>query len=173
LSVSRHNLAWYWPNVQDVNCPNSVLSLLLTRQYVAYKMSKGRRYDDPEPEVLTIRNGIHLLFAVPRFANREGKQMQTQTISLSSEIDAYILKSAIPYRSWYVGITADIPERLFGYHQVSRENAWWIYRRCPNATEARALEAAYHKAGCKGAGGGGDWDSIYIYAYVITPSTLE
>jgi hypothetical protein len=99
--------------------------------------------------------------------------MQTQTLSLSSEIDAWMLKSGILNGGWYVGVTSDIEERLFGYHQVPRENHSWIHRRCLNAAEARALEAAYHKAGCKGAGGGGGSNSVYIYAYVITATTVE
>ena len=98
--------------------------------------------------------------------------MQTQTISLGGEIDAYIQQSGIRNNGWYVGITSDVEERLFGDHHVSREG-WWIHGRCSSATEARALEAAYHNAGCKGAGGGGDRDSLYIYAYVITSSTVE
>jgi hypothetical protein len=99
--------------------------------------------------------------------------MQTQTLSLSSEIDAWMLKSGVLNGGWYVGITSDIEERVFGHHQVPRANHWWIYRRCLNATEARTLEAAYHRVGCKGAGGGGDDDCIYIYAYVITRATVE
>ena len=99
--------------------------------------------------------------------------MQAQTINLSGEIDTYIQRSGVRNSGWYVGITSDVEERLFGYHQVPRQNSWWIYRRCPNATEARELEAAYHRAGCKGAGGGGDNDAVYIYAYVITSTTVE
>jgi hypothetical protein len=99
--------------------------------------------------------------------------MYTQTLSLSSEIDAHMLKSGVRNPGWYVGITADIPGRLFGDHHVSRENDTWIYRRCLSAPEARALEAAYHKVGCKGCVGGGDSNSIYIYAYVITGTTVE
>jgi hypothetical protein len=99
--------------------------------------------------------------------------MQTQTLSLSSEIDAWMLKSGILNSGWYVGITSDIEGRLFGYHQVPRQNHWFIYRRCVSAAEARTLEAAYHRAGCKGAGGGGDNTAVYIYAYAITPNTVE
>jgi hypothetical protein len=98
--------------------------------------------------------------------------MQTQTLSLSSEIDAYMLKSGVRNGGWYVGITSDVEKRLFGDHNVSREG-WWIHGHCSSATEARALEAAYHNVGCKGAGGGGDSYSAYIYAYVITQSTVE
>jgi len=99
--------------------------------------------------------------------------MQAQTLSLCREIDAWMLKSGIRNAGWYVGITSDIEERLFGHHQAPRGNHWWIYRRCPNATEARELEAAYHRAGCRGAGGGGDNTAVYIYAYVITSVTVE
>jgi hypothetical protein len=98
--------------------------------------------------------------------------MQTQTISLSGEIDAYIQQSGVPNSGWYVGITSDVEQRLFGDHNVSRSGVW-IHGRCPNATEARALEAAYHRAGCKGAGGGGDSNAVYLYAYVITATTVE
>jgi hypothetical protein len=98
--------------------------------------------------------------------------MQTQTLSLSGEIDAYMLKSGIRKSGWYVGITSDVEERLFGEHQARRDG-WWIHGRCANAAEARALEAAYHRAGCKGAGGGGDSTAIYIYAYLTTSTTVE
>jgi hypothetical protein len=99
--------------------------------------------------------------------------MQVQTLSLSGEIDAWMTKSGVRNSGWYVGITADIQGRLFDYHQVSRRNDTWIYRCCPNAAEARSLESAYHRAGCKGAGGGGDGACVYIYAYVITLNTVE
>jgi hypothetical protein len=95
------------------------------------------------------------------------------TLSLSSEIDAYMKKSGVPYNGWYVGITSDIEERLFGYHKVTRPRGWWIWRPCLNATEARNLEAAYHRAGCQGAGGGGDHGCVYIYAYAVTMTTVE
>ena len=99
--------------------------------------------------------------------------MNAATISIGGEIDAHITKSGSPNNRWYVGITSNVQERLFGYHNVPRQNAWWIYRQCTSAAEARALETAYHQAGCQGAGGGGDEDSVYIYAYVITPTTVE
>jgi hypothetical protein len=99
--------------------------------------------------------------------------MLAQTLSLSSEIDAYMVQSGVRNPGWYVGITSDVQERLFGHHRVDRTKNWWIYRRCANASEARDLEAAYHRAGCKGSGGGGDAGCVHIYAYVITPTTVE
>jgi hypothetical protein len=99
--------------------------------------------------------------------------MNTQTLALSSEIDAHMTQSGIPNNRWYVGITSNVQERLFGYHRVSRQNDTWIYRHCLNATEARDLEAAYHRAGCKGDTGGGDATCCTIYAYVVTMATVE
>jgi hypothetical protein len=100
--------------------------------------------------------------------------MVTQTIyAVSSEIDAHMRKSGIPNSSWYVGVTSDIQERLFGFHKVPRQNHWFIYRRCENAAAARLLEAAYHRAGCKGSTGGGTGDCAFVYAYVITLNTCE
>ncbi|MGB2678376.1 MAG: hypothetical protein WAN12_14920 [Candidatus Acidiferrum sp.] len=100
--------------------------------------------------------------------------MATQTLSeISSEIDAHMRSSGIPNSKWYVGITSDIEQRLFGHHKVPRQNHWFIYRRCASADDARSLEAAYHRAGCQGAGGGGDASASVIYAYVITQTTVE
>ncbi len=93
--------------------------------------------------------------------------------SIIAEIDAHMRKSGIANSSWYVGITSDVDERLFGFHQVPKKNHWFIYRLANNANEARATEAAYHSAGCKGAGGGGDSAAVYVYAYVITARTVE
>jgi hypothetical protein len=82
-------------------------------------------------------------------------------------------QSGVPNNRWYVGITSDIEGRLFGYHNVTRPHGLWVHGRCASASEARALEAAYHQAGCQGAGGGGDTHSVHIYAYVITQTTVE
>jgi len=93
--------------------------------------------------------------------------------SIMTEINGHIQKSGIANAQWYVGITADIEKRLFGDHQVPRENHWYIYRRALSASEARDIEAAYHRAGCQGAGGGGDETAVYVYAYVVTAQTVE
>jgi len=89
------------------------------------------------------------------------------------EIDSHMKKSGITNPHWYVGITSDVEERLFGYHQVPPTNHWFIYRRVINSDEARAIENAYHSAGCKGSGGGGDQNTVYVYVYVITSITKQ
>lgn len=100
--------------------------------------------------------------------------LQTQVSStIVAEIDAHMRKSGIVNSGWYVGITSDVEERLFGYHRVPRQNHWFIYRRANNHEDARAIEGAYHRAGCKGGGGGGDYTSTVVYAYAITGGTVE
>lgn len=103
--------------------------------------------------------------------------MQTQAIQtvqlIINDINAHMKKSGIPNAKWYVGITSDINERLFGYHNVPRQNHWYIHRRADNATDARYIETAYHNAGCKGSGGGGNKTAVFVYSYVITQQTVE
>jgi hypothetical protein len=97
----------------------------------------------------------------------------TPSSAIIRDIDAHMTKSGIPNGRWYVGVTSDIERRLFGFHAVSRQKHWFIYRQAVNSAAARDIENAYHKAGCQGAGGGGDLTARYVYAYVITPTTVE
>jgi hypothetical protein len=100
--------------------------------------------------------------------------IQTQPSgTIIAEINAHMKLSGLPNRSWNVGITCDIEQRLFGYHRVPKQNHWFIYRRATDSEQARAIEAAYHKAGCQGGCGGGDHTATYVYAYVIKPNTVE
>ena len=97
------------------------------------------------------------------------------TNPIIAEIDAFMLRSGVRNPGWYVGITSDVEARLFGNHKVHRQNDTWIYRPCASEREARAIEAAYHRAGCKGDSGGGSGDGTakIIYAYVIKLTTVE
>jgi hypothetical protein len=93
--------------------------------------------------------------------------------TIIAEINAHMKASGVPNTGWNVGITCDVDDRLFGYHKVSRQNNCWIYRRAMNSEQARAIEAAYHRAGCKGGCGGGDHTATFVYAYVVTSNTVE
>jgi len=92
---------------------------------------------------------------------------------IMGEINEHMRRSGVPNSGWYVGITSDTDDRLFGFHRVRKTNHWYIARQCKNSTEARSIEAAYHRAGCKGGTGGGDNNSMIVYAYVITDYTVE
>lgn len=101
--------------------------------------------------------------------------MSTKTKSeIVAEITAHIGKSGSQYYSeWYAGIASDPESRLFDDHNVSRENAWWIYRQASSDDEAREAEAELIELGCKGGGGGGGEDTVFVYAYKITSTTKE
>jgi len=90
-----------------------------------------------------------------------------------ADIDAHIKKQGGQYSSWYVGITADIEERVYGEHKVPREGHWRIHREADSAAISRAVEKAFLDAGCKGGPGGGDDSAVWVYAYLITANTVE
>jgi hypothetical protein len=96
----------------------------------------------------------------------------TPTSTIYADFNAYIRQFGHPLSSWYVGITSDIDQRLFSDHAVSRTGAW-IWRRAESHRESRDIEMAYHDAGCRGSHGGGNYTAVYIYAYLITQTTVE
>lgn len=77
------------------------------------------------------------------------------------------------YSDYYVGITKDIKERLFGAHKVPTEGHCYIYREALNDTHARAIEKHYLDKGMQGGGSGGDVESVYVYVYKISSVTVE
>ena len=91
--------------------------------------------------------------------------------TIVNEISAHIQKQGGTPLSWYVGITANIEQRLFGDHRVPKENHWWAHRRAVSSDAARSAEKALLDWGCDGGGGGGDSDAVYVYAYLKTTST--
>ena len=75
------------------------------------------------------------------------------------------------YSECYVGITSDVDDRLFGDHNVPKENGHWIYRTAISDTVAREIEKHFLDSGMDGGGGGGDATSKIVYAYKKTSST--
>lgn len=91
-----------------------------------------------------------------------------------NDIDAHLKFSGKQYYSeFYIGITKNIESRLFGDHNVSKDNSWWIYRTADSAKIARDVEGYYQQKGMRGFNGGGDDESRIVYCYVITSTTLE
>lgn len=91
-----------------------------------------------------------------------------------ADIDAHLQKSDKKYYSdFYIGITNDIERRLFTEHNVSRTDAWWIFREATNKTTAQEVEEYYLENGMKGDTGGGTEDSTFVYCYEITNKTKE
>lgn len=73
---------------------------------------------------------------------------------------------------WYAGIASDPDDRLFQQHKVDRQSAW-IHCLADSDQSAREAEAYLHRIGYKGGGGGGSYMSTTVYAYKITPTTVE
>jgi hypothetical protein len=99
------------------------------------------------------------------------KQTAQQIIA---DIDAHLQKSSKQnYSDFYIGITNDVERRLFNEHNVSKENAWWIYRQAVSKEHAQAVEEHYLSKGMEGDTGGGTNETVFVYCYEITNQTVE
>ena len=87
------------------------------------------------------------------------------------KISARIEKQGGAHSDWYCGIASNIEGQLFFGHSVSRENDLWVDSECESSGAARAVAKALLELGCDG-GIGGDEDSIYVYAYLKSSSTV-
>ncbi len=98
--------------------------------------------------------------------------MKKEKEQIKQEILAHINKEGGAKSSWYVGITQNIEQRLFGDHKVQKENAWYAFREAMNSTEAREIEKYFIETiGTDGGTGGGDNDASWVYAYKKTSQT--
>ena len=70
--------------------------------------------------------------------------MRLTAKEIIADFDAHLQKSSKQYYSnFYVGITNNIERRLFTEHNVSKENAWWIYRTATDKATAQKVEEYY------------------------------
>lgn len=91
-------------------------------------------------------------------------------------IDEHLSKSPKQYyRDFYIGITDNIDERLFGYHKVNKQTDWWIYCGGDSEDIARNVEKYYLDKGMRGGPGGGKGEgkTKFVYCYEITSNTKE
>jgi len=75
----------------------------------------------------------------------------------------------IPYKYFYIGITDNINERLFGYH---KPDAGYIHSMADNEKTARNVEKYFLNKGMQGGSGGGK-QPTYVYVYLISKDTVE
>lgn len=86
--------------------------------------------------------------------------------AIRQAIDSHLECSPKQYYSdFYIGITDNIEERLFGFHRVPRSGHWFIWRPADSADVARRIEKYYLDKGMDGGTGGGDGDTRYVYCY--------
>jgi len=101
-------------------------------------------------------------------------EMIAEGNGIIAEIKAHIKECGGNYSNWYVGITCDRDQRLFVDHNVKKKGGAWISYKASSSVLAREVEK-YFIDNCKtqGGPGGGDDDSVYVYAYKITNETVE
>ena len=90
-----------------------------------------------------------------------------------ADIDQHLTRSdKLYYSDYYIGITNDVNRRLFEEHNVSKDNAWWIYREADDKETAQSVEEYYLQKGMQGDAGGGTIQSRYVYCFEITNDTM-
>ena len=87
------------------------------------------------------------------------------------KISGHIEKQGWAHSDWYCGIASNVEDQLFYDHNVSRERDLWVDSECESSGAARAVRKAFLEFGCDGVSGG-DKDSIYVYAYLKSSSTV-
>lgn len=87
------------------------------------------------------------------------------------KIGSEIQRVGLPHSRWYVGIAENPKERVFGAHSVSEELDIFFICKANSAEEARIAENELLKKGCDGGSGGGNQDSIWVYAYLKSNRT--
>ena len=91
---------------------------------------------------------------------------------ITNDIIAHVNRQGGPFALWYVGITSDTTSRLHVDHKVPEENHWFITRNAGTVQSARNIEALLiENYEMDGGPGGGDDDSIHVYAYLKTSVT--
>ena len=83
--------------------------------------------------------------------------------SIISDFEKYVGND--DYSNWYVGITNDIDRRLFGEHKVDMKQDRWIHSPADSKDVAREVEEYFLDKGMDGDTGGGNDDTIHVYAF--------
>ena len=93
--------------------------------------------------------------------------------AIAEEIEAHIRTQGGACGDWYVGVTSDIEQGLFGDHNVPSQDSWYICRRTFTPADAKAIEADLVRLGCDGGAKCRDDAAVFVYAYLKTPATKQ
>ena len=94
--------------------------------------------------------------------------------TIIDEIQKHLAKSGRRYYSdFYIGITNNVEQRMFKEHNVSKDNAWWIYRTAQTPDIAQEVEKHFLSYGMRGDHKGGNTTSNIVYCYAVSPTTTE
>ena len=111
---------------------------------------------------------------VRELTNSMGAEMANEKQTKISEIIGYIKKHTTPKDKWYVGITNDVKERLFSFHNVKEKIGAYICVSTSSSKTAHEIEEyLLDEYGFDGGTEGGKDDTIYVYAYKIMSYTKQ
>jgi len=98
-------------------------------------------------------------------------QVKEELVRIITEIESFIIDNGGFFCDWYVGITEDIQERLYGCHNVKDT---CITVKAPSIEFARIIEKYFiEERKTDGGTGGGNYGNIYVYAYKKQNHTKE
>ncbi len=93
--------------------------------------------------------------------------------TIISEFESFMRKNGRYYNEFYVGIAANPTDRLVNGHNVSSDvPAIWSTAQMHTDT-VRSIEQYFITKGTLGGTGGGNTDTQYVYAYLVTADTRE
>lgn len=86
--------------------------------------------------------------------------------TIRAEIKNHIASEGGAYSNWYVGIAKSARERLFEDHKVKEKEDSWIFRKSESDKIARRIEDYFvNTLKTDGNPGGGDENTVFVYAY--------
>jgi hypothetical protein len=98
-------------------------------------------------------------------------KLKQELIKTIAEIESFIFENGGLFSDWYAGITDNIKERLYRYHNVKDT---CVFVKTPSVEFARIIEKYFiEERKTDGGTGGGNDGSFYAYAYKKQSYTKE
>lgn len=99
--------------------------------------------------------------------------MKSDEFQIAQKIIRHIETHGGEFNRWYVGITSDVKLRLFSTHNVNHDNDWTYENAKTQAMAEEVVKYIMENYKTRGGFGGGDGSAISVYAYKITPRTIQ
>ncbi|MCU0652915.1 MAG: hypothetical protein MUD10_01525 [Candidatus Pacebacteria bacterium] len=93
--------------------------------------------------------------------------------NIIQEFEAFMRQHGTHYHQFYVGIASNPNERLINGHGIDATIPHIFWDRTLPTSVARAIEKYFLDKGSRGGTGGGDINTQFVYAYLITPRTRQ
>lgn len=99
--------------------------------------------------------------------------VKSDVLQVAQKIIRHIETHGGEFDRWYVGITSDLKLRLFSTHSVNNDNHWTYENARTQETAETIVKYIMEQYKTRGGFGGGDGSATYVYAYKITPRTIQ